>query len=152
AGMSSQQKLISGSLTGEAHLTGLPGSPTGTATINLVNGTIEGQAAEVAKASLVFDGRTARLDSAELRVAQGQLTATGQYDLKSNDFQLQGRADNVDLNQLATSLNLAADVTGVANATFQTNGNTKDLGELKVEATAQGQNVTINGREAGELR
>ncbi|HKP86933.1 MAG TPA: translocation/assembly module TamB domain-containing protein [Blastocatellia bacterium] len=152
AGLSSLQNVISGALTGEAHLTGLPGSPTGTATINLVNGTVEGQTADAANASLVFDGRTARLERAELRVAQGQLTASGQYDLKSSDFQLQGRADNVDLNQLATSLNVTtANVTGVANATFQASGNAKDLGELKVEATAQGEDVTINGRSAGEL-
>ncbi|MEN3334990.1 MAG: translocation and assembly module TamB, partial [Blastocatellia bacterium] len=151
AGLSSIQKIISGSLVGEAHLTGLTGSPTGTATINLVNGTIEGQAADTAQASLVFDGRTARLDRAQLNFAQGQLTASGEYNLKSNDFQLQGRADNVDLNQLATSMNLSANLTGVANATFQASGNTKDLGELKVEVTAQGQNVTINGRSAGEL-
>lgn len=151
AGLSPQQKIISGLLAGEAHLTGLPGSPTGTATINLVNGTIEGQAADTAQARLVFDGRVARLERAELRFAQGQLTATGQYNLKSNDFQMEGRADNVDLNQLATSLNLSANLTGVANATFQASGNTKDLGELKVEATAQGQNVTVNGRSAGEL-
>ena len=151
AGLSSQQKLITGSLNGEAHLTGLPGSPTGTATLTLNNGTIEGQAAENANASLVFDGRTARLDRADLRFAQGQLTASGQYDLKTNDFQLQARADNVDLNQLATSLNLSASVTGTAGATVQATGNTKDLGELKVEATAQGKDVTINGRSAGEL-
>lgn len=152
AGLSSQQKTITGSITGEAHLTGLPGSPTGAATINLVNGTVESQAVDTGTASLVFDGKTARLERAELRFAQGQLTASGQYDLKNNDFELQGRADNVDLNQLATSLNVTStNITGVANATFQASGNTKDLGELKVEATARGQNVAINGRSAGEL-
>lgn len=152
AGLPNQQKVITGSLTGEAHLTGLPSSPTGTATINLVNGTVESQAVDTGIASLVFDGKTARLERGELRFAKGQLTAGGQYDLKSNDFQLQGRLDNVDLNELTTSLNVTStNVTGVANATFQTTGNTKDLGELKVEATAQGQNVTINGRSAGEL-
>ncbi len=151
AGLSSIEKIVSGSLTGEAHLTGLPGSPTGTATINLVNGTIEGQAADTATANLVFDGRTARLETARLRFAQGELTASGQYDLKSNDFQLQGRADNVDLNRLATSLNLSATLTGVANATFTARGNTKELGDLNVEANAQAQGLTVNGRDAGEL-
>ena len=53
----------------------------------------QGQAAENANASLVFDGRTARLERADLRFAQGQLTASGQYDLKTSDFQLQARAD-----------------------------------------------------------
>ncbi|HKP85288.1 MAG TPA: translocation/assembly module TamB domain-containing protein, partial [Blastocatellia bacterium] len=151
AGLSSQQKIVSGVLSGEAHLTGLPGSPVGTATINLVDGTVVGQTAQTATASLVFDGRTARLDQAEIRLAQGQLTASGNYDLKSNNFRLEGRADNVDLNQLATSLNATASVTGVANATFKASGNTNDIGELQVELTAQGQNVSINGREAGQL-
>jgi outer membrane protein assembly complex protein YaeT len=151
AGLSSGQEIISGVISGEAHLTGLPGSPVGTATINLVDGKVAGQSAEVATASLVFDGRTARLDTGELRLAQGRLTATGNYDLKSNSFQLQGRADNVDLNQVATSLNATASVTGIANATFQASGNTNDIGELQVELTAQGQNITINGREAGHL-
>lgn len=151
AGLSSKQEIISGFISGEAHLTGLPGSPVGTAAINLVEGQVAGQSAEVATATLVFDGRTARLDTGELRLAQGRLTATGNYDLKRNSFQLQGRADNVDLNKVATSLNATASVAGVANATFQASGNTNDLGELQVELTAQGQNVTINGREAGQL-
>jgi outer membrane protein assembly complex protein YaeT len=152
AGLSSLENVITGSLTGEAHLTGLPGSPTGTATINLVNGTVESQPVDTGIASLVFDGKTARLERGELRFAQGQLTASGQYDLKNDDFQIQGRVENVDLNELATSLNVTStNVTGVANATFQATGNTKDLGELKVEATATGQNVTVNGRSAGEL-
>lgn len=150
AGLHAQQ-IISGSLTGEAHLTGLPASPTGVATVNLVDGTIQGQTAETATARVVFDGRTARLDRAELRFAQGQLTASGEYNLKTNDFQLQGRADNVDLNQLASSLDLSANVEGTANGTFRASGNTGDIGELKVEATAQGQNVAVNGRSAGEL-
>jgi len=63
-----------------------------------------------------------------------------------------GRADNVDLNRVATSLNATTmNVTGVANATFQASGNTNDLGQLRVEAMAQGQDVTVNGRAAGEL-
>ncbi|MFP5264512.1 MAG: translocation/assembly module TamB domain-containing protein [Blastocatellia bacterium] len=151
AGLSSQQEIISGVISGEAHLTGLPGSPVGTAKVNLVDGKVAGQSAQVATASLIFDGRTARLDAAELRLAQGRLTATGNYDLKSNSFQLQGRADDVDLNQVASSLNATASVTGVANATFQASGNTNDLGELQVELTAQGQGVTVNGRDAGQL-
>jgi len=152
AGLSSLKNTVSGDLTGEAHLTGLPDSPTGTATINLVNGKVESQALDAGSARLVFDGAVARLESAELRFAQGKLTASGQYDLKSNDFQLQGRADNVDLNQLMTSMNVTSTVvTGVASATFHASGNTKDLGELRVEATAQGQNVMINDRSAGEL-
>jgi outer membrane protein insertion porin family len=152
AGLSSQQEFISGVLSGEAHLTGLPGSPTGTATVNLLDGTVAGQATQLATANLIFDGKTARLERGEIRMAQGQMIANGNLDLKSNDFQLQGSADDIDLGQLVASLNMTTTtVTGIANATFQASGNTEDLGELKVELKAQGQNVTINGRDAGPL-
>jgi outer membrane protein assembly complex protein YaeT len=150
-GLPSEQKLIAGLLSGEAHLTGLPGSPTGTASVNLTDGTVAGQQAQVATANLIFDGRTARLERGEIRVAQGQLIANGSLDIKSNDFQLQGNADNIDLGQLIASLEVATSVTGTANATFQASGNTKDIGDLIVEVKAQGQNVTVNGRDAGQL-
>lgn len=151
AGLSSQQQFISGVLTGEAHLTGLPGSPTGTATVNLLDGTLAGQTADLATANLVFDGKTARLERSEIRLAQGQLVASGNYDLKTSDFQLQGNADNVDLAQLVASLNVATAVTGIAKANFQARGNANDIGELNVELKAEGQNVTINGKDAGAL-
>jgi outer membrane protein assembly complex protein YaeT len=151
AGLAKDQKFVSGNLTGEAHLTGLPESPTGTATVNLANGTIAGQQAQTAVANVVFDGRTARLERGEVRLSQGQLVATGTYNLKTNDFQVQGNADNVDLAQLVSSLNVTTDVTGTAKATFQATGNTNDIRELQVELKAEGQNVAINGRDAGQL-
>ncbi|MBI3650343.1 MAG: outer membrane protein assembly factor BamA [Acidobacteria bacterium] len=147
----SNQQFISGRLSGEAHLTGLPNAPNGTATVNLLEGTVAGQPAQVATANLLFDGRTARLEHSEIRLAQGQLMANGTYDLKSKAFQLQGNADKVDLGQLVASLKVTTTVNGTANATFQANGNTNDIGDLNLELKAQGQNVTINGRDAGQL-
>jgi len=153
AGLPVKGDVISGVVSGEAHLTGIPGSPVGTATVNLINGTIAGQPAELAQANLVLDGQTARLERVEARLPQGHLTASGNLNLKSNDFQVQGQADNVDLGRLVTALEVTtANVTGTANATFQASGNTKDIGQLKVELNAQGQQVAINGRQAGELR
>ena len=48
AGLPTGQKFFSGDLSGESHLTGLPRAPKGTATINLINGMIGGQTAEMA--------------------------------------------------------------------------------------------------------
>ncbi|HKF57413.1 MAG TPA: hypothetical protein VKJ45_18290, partial [Blastocatellia bacterium] len=146
------QTAISGLVSGEAHLTGLPGSPTGTAVVNVANGEVSGQRADSAKANLVFDGRTARLEQAVIRAAGGQVTATGVLDLKSNEFQLKGSAENIDLGKLADSLNSTASVSGVANGTFQASGNTNEIGQLKVDLTAQGSNVTVNDRSVGQLQ
>jgi outer membrane protein assembly complex protein YaeT len=152
AGVKAQPDLASGDLSGEAHLTGLPGSPTGAASVNLLNGKVFGQQAQTAAANLVFDGKTATLNRAELKLAQGQLTATGNLDLKTDAFHLEGNAQNIDLAQLADSLGASnITVTGVANATFKADGNTGDIEKLNVQLNAQGQNVTVNGHSAGEL-
>jgi outer membrane protein insertion porin family len=152
AGLPSRQKLISGELSGEAHLMTLPGSPQGTVTLNLVDGVIAGQRAELATANLVLDSQTARLDRAEIRLPQGHLVAHGSVDLKNNFFQLQGEADNVDVRSLVSSLEIENPrITGTARATLQASGNTKELDQLQVELTANGKDVTINERVAGQL-
>src|SRR5262249_24300334 len=58
----------------------------------------------------------------------------------------------IDLGKLADSLNSTASVSGIANGTFQANGNTKEIGDLKVELNAQGSNVAINDRQVGQLQ
>jgi outer membrane protein assembly complex protein YaeT len=152
AGLPSGQTLISGEISGEAHLTALPGSPQGTITINLVDGVIAGQTAELATAKLVFDGLTARLDRAEIRLPQTHLVTNGSLDLQSNIFQLQGKADNVDLGVILDSLGIVNPrITGTADITLQASGNTKAIEQLKLELTANGKDVTINEQDAGEL-
>jgi outer membrane protein insertion porin family len=153
AGLPGGQQFITGELSGEAHLTKLPGSPEGQVTINLVNGTIGQQAAQLATASVVFEGNAVQLDRAEIRLPQGSLVASGSHDLKSNAFRLQGTAESIDLAGIASSFELVNPrVNGTLDATFQASGNTQDIEQLQLEITAQGQNVTINGRAAGELR
>lgn len=153
AGQKVEERFVSGLLSGEARLTGLPGDPQGTANARLIEGTIAGQPAESAQAQLVFGGQVARLEGLAVELPQGQLTATGSLNLESNDFQVQGQAKEVDLNRLVASLGAeSVQVTGTANATFQATGKTDVLEETNIELTAQGQNVLIGGREAGELR
>ncbi|HKQ89161.1 MAG TPA: translocation/assembly module TamB domain-containing protein [Blastocatellia bacterium] len=152
AGLPVGQKFFSGDISGEAHLTGLPRAPKGTAAINLINGTIGGQTAEMAAASLVFDGNSMRINRAEVRLPQGTLTADGAMDLNSYAYQATGRVENLDLAALANAAetpNLA--VTGTINADIQASGNAKDIEQLNIQGAAQGQNVTINGRQAGQL-
>src|SRR5262249_17205896 len=124
----------------------------GTATINLINGMIGGQIAELTRASLVFDGSSARLNHAEAHLPQGRLTADGNMDLNSYVFQIKGRVENLDLAALVNAYEIAnLVVTGTANADVQASGNVKDIEQLNLEGAVQGQNVTINGRQAGQL-
>jgi hypothetical protein len=152
AGLSRGQKLISGELSGEAHLTSLPASPQGVVNIKLLNGTIGGQTAELATANLIIDGQTVRLDRTEIRLPQGLVVANGSLDLKSNSFQLQGKAESVDLGALVISLGVEnPQIRGTADATLQASGNIKEIEQLLVELSADGKDVTINGKAAGQL-
>lgn len=145
------QTVVTGAVSGEAHLTGLPDSPTGKATVSLVNATVANEEAQSATANLVFDGKTMRLETATLKTATGELTASGTLDLKTNEFQARGSAQNIDLGQLATSIKDSALIAGTANATFQASGSTSDIGQLKIQAKAEGTNVSVNGKQAGQL-
>ncbi|MDX2033720.1 MAG: translocation/assembly module TamB domain-containing protein [Blastocatellia bacterium] len=154
-------KFISGDLTGEAHLTGLPGTLEGSAEVRLVNGRVADQPAELAVAELRFDGRDARLEKLEVKLPQSHLSAEGSMNLDDYAFLLQGKADQIALGNLAETVELRElTFEGVADAEFQVSGKALvggkqtdlDWESLRVELTARGQGVKVNGRDAGDLR
>jgi outer membrane protein assembly complex protein YaeT len=152
-GFSLNQKLLVGEVTGTANLTGLPAAPEGRASFNLQNGTIAGQPAEAASAEVVFDTQNARIEKLEARLPQGHLQATGNINLKTKDFTTSGRADQVNLARLGEALELKdINLTGTVNATFEASGKYDNLDDLNLQLNAQGSQVTINGRETGELK
>lgn len=153
SGFPIQQKFVSGEISGEAHLTGLPAEPQGQVSASLAGGTLAGQPAEATTLVVNFDRRTARVDRFEARLPQGSLSLSGSLDLQTRDFQAAGHADQINLATLSDALELGnVTVTGTANATFQASGNTENLDKLKVELNAGGQQITINGQDAGELK
>ncbi len=153
ANISLKENLIAGELYGEAELTGLPAAPQGKVSVNLQNGKIAGQIAELATANVIFDGKTARLERVEARLPQGHLTANGTLDFDTKVFQLIGQADQISLASLAEAFEVTTTtVSGTADATFQASGKTDNLDQLRVELTATGKDLIVNGRAAGELK
>ncbi|MGH9937499.1 MAG: translocation/assembly module TamB domain-containing protein, partial [Blastocatellia bacterium] len=151
-GLPTRQKLVTGEVSGEAHLTGLPAAPSGEASLNLSNGVIAGQHAESATAMIEFDGQTARIERVEARLPQGRFTASGAVNLQTNEYQFQGQAEQLGLQRIAEAFELgAARISGVADATFQVSGDFDNPEDLKIEMTAQARQVTVNGREAGPV-
>jgi outer membrane protein assembly complex protein YaeT len=151
-GVSPDQQAVTGQLSGEVHVTGLPAAPQGTAALELVDGTIAGQPTEVATARVLFDGKSARIERAEVRTAQGQFVASGGLDFENGEYQLDGNAEDVDLSRLAAAFGVTATrVTGIVDATVKVSGDLDDSTKLDVQATAQGQDVTVNGQNASPL-
>lgn len=156
--------FIGGDLSGQANLTGLPGALRGSAKISLIEGKIANQSASLATADLKFDGQQALLELLEVQLLKSHLTATGSFHLKDFAFQAQGKADQVALDSIAEAFELKdTKVEGLADANFQIIGKLDkpdqtrkqpelDWESLKVELTATGKNVRVNGRDTGELR
>ncbi|HKE03649.1 MAG TPA: AsmA-like C-terminal region-containing protein, partial [Blastocatellia bacterium] len=160
SGSPSMNQFITGDVSGEIHLTGLPASASGTAAVNLVNGKIAEREAQLATAGVKFDGRNALLERLEVSTPQQHLTASGSMNLEDYSFRLVGKADRISLDNLAEALEMKETrVEGVADADFQIGGKVitgkqvdLDWESLKVELTAQGRGVKVNGRDTGELK
>jgi outer membrane protein assembly complex protein YaeT len=163
-GLPDAGEFISGDISGKASLNGLPGALRGTAKISLENGTISGQPASLATADVRFDGEQAILEPLEVQLPKTHLVATGNFHLKDFVFQAQGKADQIALASLAESFELKDTVIeGFADANFQVVGKVEkpdqnrkqpelDWETFKVELTAKGKNVRVNGRDTGELK
>src|SRR5262245_31681747 len=151
-GIPTQQKLVTGEVSGRARLTGLPAAPRGDVNLTLVNGVIAGQRAESATAVIRFDTQTARIERVEARLPQGHFTAGGVINLQTNEYQFQGEALQLGLQRLAEAFDFgAARLGGVVDATFQISGDFDNPDTFRIELTAQARQVTIAGRASGPM-
>src|SRR5262249_61751576 len=107
----------------EGHVTGCPAAAQGDANISLINGIIAGQAAQSAKATIDFDGQSARIVRVEAQLMQGHFLASGSVNLHTYEYQIHGQAEQLGLQRIAEAFDLsAARISGVADATFEVSG------------------------------
>jgi outer membrane protein insertion porin family len=152
-GSPSLMEFVTGNVSGEAHLTGLPKAMQGSGRFNLIDGTIAKQAAELAQVDFKLDGQKVLLEKLEARLLQSALVASGQLDLEKKTYQASGEAKQIALNRLVEAFELTtAQVTGTADATFNASGSLDKVEDLKLELTAQGQTILVNGRNTGDLK
>lgn len=152
AGAPSAMQFIAGNVSGEAHLTGLPKALQGGGRLNLLDGKIANQAAELAQVDFRLDGQKVLLEKLEARLLQSGLLARGELDLEKKSYQLSGAAKQIALDRLAEAFELTqAEVKGAADATFNVSGSFDRVEDLRVELTAQAANVNVNGRNSGDL-
>ncbi len=152
-----------GPASGKISVTGYPGAMSGSADIHTVGGRIGTQGYDELVARATFNGSNISLDTFDVRLGAGRITATGAIslagpsghtgleNLRINDFHVQGT--NVQLavlTQLFGGRRLPA-LAGTTDFTATLSGNPLDPTTLRAELNAQGRDVTVNGRPAGEL-
>ena len=144
-----------GDLSGQIKVTGIPDAMSGSADLRLGAGRLAGEPLQSMTARATFNGPIVNVESVDVRLVAGQIAASGTLNMKSNDFDFQGRAEGVQLARLATLASRPGmpAITGVANFNAHVAGNlaAEDFRAYQITFDGEGRDVTINGRPAGAI-
>ena len=145
---------FNGKTTGTVNLSGLPNQSQGEVNIASDQGTIAGQTFDSLKVKAVFKGTLIDLESGEIRVGDGFLSAKGSYNTSSTAFDL-------DVNGKAVPLPLALSflpnnssipaISGSTDFTARATGEIDRPAGLNVNFNGTASSVVINANTFGEV-
>ncbi|HSU26282.1 MAG TPA: hypothetical protein VLI65_09880, partial [Pyrinomonadaceae bacterium] len=145
---------FTGQTSGTVSLTGLPNDARGEINIASKAGTIGGQAFDSLTAKAVFTGTRIELQTGEIRVGQGSVTATGNYDRVSTEFNFDLAGKTVPLPLVLTLLpksDVIPSITGMTDFTAKATGIYDRPSSYNVNFSGAGHNVVINDNALGEV-
>ncbi|MDQ2921056.1 MAG: translocation/assembly module TamB domain-containing protein, partial [Acidobacteriota bacterium] len=141
--------------SGQIKITGIPNAMSGSADLRFGPGRLGGEPLEGLVARATFSGSKVSIENIDARLTTGHVVASGTYDTTSKAFDLQGRAERVQLSWLfaLTKRPGLSIVTGTADFNAHVSGNLSatDFSAYQITFDGQGKDVTINGRPAGTL-
>ncbi|MGH9882289.1 MAG: translocation/assembly module TamB domain-containing protein, partial [Pyrinomonadaceae bacterium] len=142
-------------VSGQIKISGIPNAMSGSADIRFGPGRLAGEPLEGLVARATFSGSNVNIETVDARLAAGHIVASGTYNTGRKVFDLQGRAEGVQLSRLAALTNNAGlqNVTGTADFSAHVSGNLndRDFSAYQINFDGQARDVTLNGREAGTL-
>jgi translocation and assembly module TamB len=145
---------FTGQTSGTVNLTGLPNNSQGEINISSTAGTIGGQAFDNLTAKAVFNGTRIDLQSGEIRVGQGSISARGTYDRASTQFDFNVTGKTVPLPLALTFLpksDAIPSITGTTDFTATAMGTYDRPSTFNVNFSGAGHNVAINENPLGEV-
>src|SRR5687768_7347686 len=155
---SSNEQIASGTqgdLSGRVKIDGIPKAMSGSSDLRLGPGKLGGEPLQAMTVRATFNGPNIIIENVDIRLVAGHIVASGTFDNESKDFNLQGRAENVQLERLAAFANRPdmPAVTGVASFSAQVKGNlnVEGLSGYQIDFNGDARQVMINGRSAGDL-
>src|SRR5215216_2844523 len=142
-------------ISGQLKVTGIPDAMSGSADLRFGPGRLAGETLEGLTARAIFNGPNVNIESVDVRLGAGHIIASGNLNTKSQGFDFQGNAENIQLARLASFANRPGlpSVSGVANFKAHVAGNLsdRDFSAYQVTFDGEGRDVTINGRPAGNV-
>jgi translocation and assembly module TamB len=145
---------FTGQTSGTVNLTGLPNDARGEINISSTAGTIGGQAFDSLTAKALFTGTRIELETGEIRVGQGSVSATGNYDRVSTEFNFDVTGKTVPLPLALTFLpksDVIPTITGITDFTAKATGFYDRPSTYSVNFNGTAQNVVINDNPFGQV-
>jgi translocation and assembly module TamB len=141
--------------SGQIKITGIPNAMSGSADLRFGPGRLAGQPLQALVARATFSGSKVSIENVDARLTAGHIVAYGHYDTTTKAFDLQGRAEGVELKRLLALSNRPGleNVTGTADFTAHVVGNLaeSDFSAYQITFDGVGKDVVVNGRPAGTL-
>ncbi len=141
--------------SGQIKITGIPNAMSGSADLRFGPGRLGGEPLESLVARATFSGSKVSLENVDARLTAGHIVANGSYDTTTKAFDLQGRAEGVQLARVLALTNRPGleNVTGTADFSAHIVGNLSesDFSAYQITFDGVGKDVVINGRSAGTL-
>ncbi|HKZ79317.1 MAG TPA: translocation/assembly module TamB domain-containing protein [Pyrinomonadaceae bacterium] len=142
-------------VSGQVKIVGIPRAMSGSADLRVGVGRLAGEPLESLVARATFTGSDVNIENIDARLAAGRFVGRGTYNTTSEAFDVEGRAEGVQLSRLATLTDRPGlqNITGVADLTAHLTGNLSDddFSGYQITFDGQARDVTINGRAAGTL-
>jgi translocation and assembly module TamB len=158
-----------GKITGDVDLKniGATRKMTGTANLQLQAGEFnvnqeEGKDARLISVpefvgNITFADSVLNVDNLRMKVGDSLLTGKGYFNLDTYAYAVDAEGKSVDLSQIASAFSDTLQVSGLADLNVKGQGkwgkdNSDDWSNVNLNATIQGQNVIVNGRELGDAK
>lgn len=142
-------------VSGTVKIAGIPNKMSGNADIRFGPGTLAGEPLESLIARANFQGSNVTIETFDVQLRAGRFIASGNVDISTTAFAVQGKAEGVDLSRLTALVPPTGvpNLTGTIDFNAQISGNLAqpDFSAFEITFDGRGHDITVNGRPAGTV-
>lgn len=153
SGLTSQLAAV-GPTSGRISVTGFPGAMSGSADLRAGPGQIGDEPFQEIVAKATFNGSTINLETLDARLRSGRVMATGTIDTETTRLDVRASGTDVSLALVETFIgraSVAPALEGTFDFTANISGSYAEPRSLQINFNGEGQNVVVNGQQAGTL-
>ncbi len=141
-------------VSGTIKISGIPKAMNGVADLRFGKGRLAGEPLQNLTAHATFVGTSVTVDTLDATFDAGHITGSGKFNTETQAFELHGSGDRVQLDRLAAFANKPnlPKIAGTAKLDITASGLFKDVSSYQINFDGESNNVTIDGRSAGNVK